>query len=106
MDVELIYCMSCMHGTMYIVNDMVAKWLSVPELLQHKVGLSIEEVNRLWWYCKDTIIEHYLDHHLFEPIIYPYNSLLLTLYWLRDYAPDRAIGAEWDVSHSVAQEHI
>lgn len=106
MDVELIYCMSCMHGTMYLVNDMVANWLSVPELLQHKVGLSSDEVNTIWGYCKHTIIEHYLDHHQFEPTVYPYESLLLTLYWLRHYAPERAIAAEYSISKLAVRDHI
>lgn len=95
-----------MYCTMYIVNAMVAKWLSYPELLQHKVGLSIDEVNIVWGYCKDTIIEHYLEHHQFEPTIYPYNSLLLTLYWLRDYAPERAIAAEFASNQSDIHRHI
>lgn len=102
----LTYAMQYTYCAVYTVNTMTAKWLSVPELLQHKVGLHVNEVNTVWGYCKDTIINHYLEHHHFEPTVYPYDSLLLTLYWLRDYAPERAIAAEFDSNLSDVYRHI
>jgi hypothetical protein len=100
-----IHANKFMYCATYIVCGMTAKWLSVDALLQHKVGLSQEEVNTIWDYCRDQLIEHYLDSHHFEPTIYPYESLLMTLYWLRDYPPDRALAAEYDTSQPVIREH-
>src|SRR3569623_64799 len=56
--------------------------------------------------CKDELVMHYIDSHMFEPSIYPFDSLVLTLYWLCGYAPTRAIAAEWDVNNKLVHEHI
>lgn len=85
---------------------MTAKWLSSPELLQFKIGLNLAEVNTIWGYVRDELIQHYLDRHLFEPPIYPYESIVLTLYWLRQYPPNRALAVEFDISDHTARECI
>jgi hypothetical protein len=85
---------------------MAAKWLSVPELLQYKIGLSTDELNTIWGCIKQELIRHYVDSHRFNPSIYPFDSLLLTLYWLHGYPPVRAIAAEWDCQHMLIVEHI
>jgi hypothetical protein len=89
-----------------IVHTMTAKWLSTPKLLQYKVGLNVEELNTIWGYIRDPLIQHYLNKHLFQPSIYPYESIVVTLYWLRLYAPKQVIAAELDVSYTAIRECI
>jgi hypothetical protein len=85
---------------------MTAKWLATPELLQYKVGPNMTELDTIWGYIRDELIQHYLDRHHFEPPVYPYESIVLTLYWLRLYPPERAIAAELDISETTVRECI
>jgi hypothetical protein len=51
-----------------IVHTMTAKWLSTPELLQYKVGLNVTELDTIWGYIRDPLIQHYLDRHAYKPL--------------------------------------
>lgn len=85
---------------------MTAVWLQNEELLKYKIGLSSTELRSIWLACRDDMVSHYLSEHTIEPVLYPYDSLILCLYWLRCYFSERALAAEYNVVQSTIHEHI
>jgi hypothetical protein len=85
---------------------MTTQWLRSTTLLQYKIGLNVQELNTIWGYIRDPLIQHYVDRHSYEPSIYPYESILLTLYWLRIYPPERVLAEEYDITQPTVRECI
>ena len=76
-------------------------------MLFHKTGQSRSELRFVWETVKASLIHHYQQHHMQrQPPLTPFESLLVTLYWLRVYPTSRCIGAELEVDTKTVRECI
>ena len=80
-------------------------WREDESVLLHKTGLTRTELEFVWGTAKHTLIEHYSQHHTQrESPMSPFESLLVTLYWLRVYPSTRSIASEFGTDVKRIQE--
>jgi hypothetical protein len=74
-------------------------WIDNEAVLLHKTGLNQEELKYVWSMVGGALAIHYEQHHSErKPPLMPFESLLVTLYWLRVYPTTRCMAAEFNVA--------
>lgn len=95
-----------MYCAVSTVHPITLQMLTMDEMMKYEVGLTVDEVGTIWAMSKDAIVQHYLDNHHYEPAIYPYESVVATLYWLRRYPPERVLAAQFSTTEYTVRELI
>jgi len=89
------------------VPSLMQLWVDDDDVSVFKVGVDRDELDFIWDLCRDTLINHYKEHHhLRDTKLSPFSSLLLTLYYLRHYPTIRCLAAELGVSQPYISENI
>lgn len=80
-------------------------WVASEALLLFKTGVNHDELDFIWRMVRKPLADHYgVKHTQHGPPLFPYASLLLTLYWLRHYPSSRCLAAEFDTSYHTIDE--
>jgi hypothetical protein len=86
---------------------MLASWYNKQDLCYFKFGVYSDDIQEICHMIDIHMYNHYVSEHSLNPPMYPFDSLLLTLYWLRHYPSERALAAElnsapksiWELIH-------
>jgi hypothetical protein len=73
-------------------------WIANEAVLLHKTGQTQAELVHVWSIVRHGLIAHYKQQHTKgKPPLLPFESLLVTLYWMRVYPSTACMAAEFDI---------
>lgn len=80
-------------------------WVKNEPLLVCKTGLTLADLDYVWLAVKSALTTHYnLEHTQRKPPLSPFESVIITYYWLRVYPSFRSIATEVGVDVHVLEE--